>query len=328
MTAPIVILTHLPQDAARASILETFGAAADVRFLPEIPDGDRESVLRAATAVMTYHPIRDLGADELTKLDSCRLIQCLTAGIDYLPLQSMPAYIPVAYNAGAFAEPMAEHVIAMIFAAAKRLRGEHIEMQNGAFNQFEWTREVAGATCGILGYGETGRAVAGLARAVGMRVQAINRSGRTDDDVDFIGTLDDIDTVLAASDFVVITLSLTLKTDGLIDAPALGVMKTDATLINVARGEIVDQDALYAHLVANPAFVAGIDAWWIEPIRHGYFETDHDFLSLPNVIASPHNSAMTDGALAVAAQRGAANVLRLLNGDEPRFIAGDDEKMN
>lgn len=328
MSAPLVIVTHLPQDAARTSILETFGAAAEVRFFPEVPDAERDTVLRAATAVMTYHPIRDLGAEELAKLDSCKLIQCLTAGIDYLPLRSMPQQIPVAYNAGAFAEPMAEHVIAMIFAAAKRLRGEHIEMQNGAFNQFAWTREVAGATCGILGYGETGRAVARLARAVGMRVQAINRSGQTGDDVDFAGTLDDVDAVLAASDYVVITLSLTRKTDGLIGASALAAMKPDATLINVARGEIVDQDALYAHLLAKPESIAGIDAWWIEPIRHGTFETDHDFLSLPNVIASPHNSAMTDGALAVAARRGAENVLRLVNGDEPRFIAGDDEKMN
>lgn len=326
--SPTVLVTYLPKDAARAEILATLGDVADVRFLADVPASDRERVLRAARAVMTYHPFRDLGEAELGRLESCALIQCLTAGIDYLPLSRLPAQIPVAYNAGAFAEPMAEHVLAMALAGAKRLRGEHIEMQDGAFNQFVTTRQVAGATCGILGYGETGRAVARLMRALDVRIQAVNRRGETDEDVDFIGTLDDTARVISASDFVVVTLSLTKRTVRLIDRAMLERFRPDAVLINVARGEIVDEDALYEHLRANPAFTACLDAWWVEPVRHGRFESRHDFLGLPNVIGSPHNSAMTEGSLAVAARRGAQNVRRLLTGETPRFIAGDDEKMN
>ena len=328
MTAPLVLVTNARAEDSGQAIVDAIGDAGEVVFFSEVAPADRDDVLRRAAAVMTYHPLRDLGTDGIGMLENCRLIQCLTAGIDYLPLQSLPADIPVAYNAGAYAEPMAEHILAMTLAAAKRLRIEHFEMQDGNFNQFHWTRQVDGMTCGILGFGETGRAAGRLMRALNMRVLAVNRSGTTDEPVDFIGTLDDVDRVLEDSDAVILTLSLTKQTDGLIGADRLARMKSDATLVNVARGELVDEAALYAHLLANPHFTACLDAWWIEPVRHGKFETSYPFLELPNVIASPHNSAMTEGALVGAAERAALNVRRLLTGEGPRFIAGDDEKMN
>lgn len=327
MTLPIVLVSHQPAEPIRDAFLGVFAETADVRFLPDLSDESRQETLRAARAVLTYHPIRDIGVEALDQLENCGLMQCLTAGIDYLPFGDLPDHIAVAYNAGAYAEPMAEHVAAMALSASKRLAGEHRLMKAGEFNQFVPTKKIAGATCGILGYGETGREVARLMRALGMNIQAINRSGKTDGPVDFIGTLDDVDRVLAASDVVVITLALTRQTDRLIRAAQLSCMKSDAVLINVARGEIVDEDDLYAHLAAHPEFTACLEAWWIEPIRHGRFETAHPFLDLPNVIASPHNSAMTDGALITAARRGAENVLRFLNGETPKFVAGDDVRM-
>tara|TARA_R110002110_G_scaffold10251_7_gene50222 strand:- start:4015 stop:5016 length:1002 start_codon:yes stop_codon:yes gene_type:complete len=327
MTPPVVLVTHQPPALTREAFLDVLGDAAEVRFLPELDDPERMAALRCARAVLTYHPIRDLGVDALGLLENCGLMQCLTAGIDYLPFGDLPNHIAVAYNAGAYAEPMAEHVAAMTLSAAKRLAGEHRLMREGEFNQFVPTKRIAGMTCGILGYGETGREVARLMRALGMNIQAINRSGKTGEPVDFIGTLDDVDRVLAASDVVVITLALTKKTDRLLRAAQLSRMKPDAILVNVARGEIVDEADLYAHLVANPGFTACLEAWWIEPVRHGRFETAYPFLDLPNVIASPHNSAMTDGALITAARRGAENVLRYLKGETPRFIAGDDVRM-
>lgn len=327
MMPPVVLVTHQPPAPTREAFLDVLGDAAEVRFLPELDDPERMAALRCARAVLTYHPIRDLGVDALGLLENCGLMQCLTAGIDYLPFGDLPNHIAVAYNAGAYAEPMAEHVAAMTLSAAKRLAGEHRLMREGEFSQFVPTKRIAGMTCGILGYGETGREVARLMRALGMNIQAINRSGKTGEPVDFIGTLDDVDRVLAASDVVVITLALTKKTDRLLRAAQLSRMKPDAILVNVARGEIVDEADLYAHLVANPGFTACLEAWWIEPVRHGRFETAYPFLDLPNVIASPHNSAMTDGALITAARRGAENVLRYLKGETPRFIAGDDVRM-
>ena len=278
--------------------------------------------------MLTYDPVEALGLAAIRRLDNCELIQCLTAGVDFLPLRSLPEHIPVASNAGAYAEPMAEHVLAMALSAAKRLPREHALMREGEFNQFKLTKRFAGLTCGILGYGATGREVARLMRALGVRIQAVNRSGRTNEPVDFIGTLDDLDRVLAVSDILVITLSLTRRTNALIGSKRLALMKPDAILVNVARGEIVEQEALYRHLVSNPEFTACLEAWWVEPIRHGRFEIDHPFLELPNVIASPHNSAMTDGAALKAIRHGAENVRRLLDGETPLFVIGEDEKLN
>ncbi len=327
MSLPTVLISHTPPDEIRERIGEVLQGAAELVAFPEVAEARRVDVLQTCRAVLTYHPFRDLGIDSLVQLKNCGLMQCLTAGIDYLPLSEIPDHILVAYNAGAFAKPMAEHVVAMALAGSKRLRIEHGLMKDGEFNQFVPTKKIAGATCGILGFGETGREVARLVQALGMRVEAINRSGKTDKPIDFIGTLDDLERVLENADVLVVTLALTKQTDRLLGAEQFRQMKSDAVLVNVARGEIADEDDLYAHLLTHPRFTACLEAWWIEPVRHGKFEMKHSFLDLPNVIASPHNSGMTNGALITAAERGAQNVLRFLRGEEPRFIATDDVKM-
>ena len=92
-------------------------------------------------------------------------------------------------------------------------------------------------------------------------------------------------------------------------------MKPTAILINVARGAIIDEQALYEHLAANPGFCAGIDAWWHEPRGGKPFTTGYPFFDLPNVLGSPHNSGVVAGVLPAAAAKAAENVRRYLRGE-------------
>ena len=97
-------------------------------------------------------------------------------------------------------------------------------------------------------------------------------------------------------------------------------MKPTAVLINVARAAIIDEDALYEHLTANPACSAGIDVWWDEPERGAAFRSRLPFLALPNVLGSPHNSGIVPGMVERAAGDAARNVARFLRGEEPRGV--------
>jgi phosphoglycerate dehydrogenase-like enzyme len=239
----------------------------------------------------------------------------------------LPPGLPVAGNKGASAEPMAEHIAALALAAAKRLFVEHDELKRGAFHQRSPNRMLRGAVCGILGYGAVGVATAQLMRAFGMKIHAINRRGASEEPTDWIGTTERLDDLLRASDVLVISAALTTATEGLIGARELGLMKEDAILVNVARGEIVDEAALYAHLTAHPRFCAGIDAWWVEPVRHGRFTMGYPFLDLPNVIGSPHNSAGGGVWREVSLRRAVANCRRALLGEVPTNLIGPDERM-
>ncbi len=327
MSAGPLVVTFPVSERTRAVIAEALGAAALVVYLAEIAAGERAAALRGAGAVLANDTSAELSAAERQMIGNARLLQFTAAGIDWVPLLDLPPGLPVAGNGGASAEPMAEHIVALAFAAAKRLFAEHAALKAGEFNQRSPNKMLLDGVCGILGFGGVGQATARLMRGIGMKIHAINRSGQTDATVDWIGTPDRLDEMLAAADVFVICLALTRHTEGMIGARELGLMKDDAILINVARGEIVDEAALYAHLVAHPRFTAGIDAWWVEPVRHHTFSMNFPFLDLPNVIGSPHNSAGGGVWRDTSLRRAVANCKRALTGETPLHLARDEERM-
>jgi phosphoglycerate dehydrogenase-like enzyme len=311
-----IVVSYKPREEKRALIREYFGSGSHVSFLADMPAGMRQQTLIGAEVMLSWNLRRELGPSEFSLLKNVKLIQLISAGADSVPYDVLPRHIVIAGNVGAYAEPMAEHVLAMTLALAKNLFREHQNLGRGEFNQTKLNRRLSGSICGILGFGGIGRATAQLMRAVGMRIFALNTTGRTDEPVEFIGTLDDLERVLSSSDVVVISLPLKKATRGLIGKQQLDWMKRNAILINVARGEIIDEAALYAHLVSNPDFSGGVDAWWIEPFSHGEFRTNYPFLTLPNFLGSPHNSAMVPGVTDAATRRAMENVRRFLSGEE------------
>ncbi|MCH9671552.1 MAG: hydroxyacid dehydrogenase [Gammaproteobacteria bacterium] len=318
-SAPIVAAFELA-GAPRDAFVEAVAGAAPVVVLSEVAEAERAEVLSAASAVFSRNPGRDLRDGELPLIAGARLLQCFSAGVDFIRLDMVPDSVPIACNAGAFAEPMAEHAVAMTLAAFKRLAIEQRALGSGEFNQFKRNKSVQGSVFGIFGFGGIGVATARLMRGLGAEVIAINRRGRTDEAVDFIGNESDLDYLLERSDALLLCAPYTTETAGIIGARELGLMKSDAALINLARGELIDEGALYAHLLANPEFVACIDAWWIEPVRHGEFRMDHPFLDLPNVIASPHNSASVSRIGAPPYRLAGENCRRAALGQQPLHL--------
>jgi phosphoglycerate dehydrogenase-like enzyme len=322
---PLVVVTFAPRDATR-SVLETgLAAVADVVFLPDVAASDREATLRRARAVLAWVPTSELSTSELAATKDAGLLQLISAGTDRVPFDEIPAGVAVAGNVGAYAQPMAEHVLAMTLALAKRLPQKHAELARGEFQQSPLNRMIDGSTCGIIGFGGIGQATARRFAALGARIQAINTTGRTDQPVEFCGTLDDLDRVLAASDELVISIPLTKRTHGLIGRRELEGMKKDAILVNVARGDIVDQDALYQHMQEHADFSAAIDTWWDEPFGGGQFKVERPFFDLPNFLGSPHNSAFVPDIDVTAGQAAAENVARFLRGEPVRGVVDPED---
>ncbi len=294
---------------------EVLDGLARVVFLHGRPEDERREILRGAEAVIGWNLNRELAASSWRDARRVRFAQLLSAGADGLDFAAIPERLVLASNVGAYAKPIAEHVMAMTLALARRLPQRHAALAVGEFNQQEPLLTLDGAVCAILGFGGIGTATATLMRAFGMRIHAVNSSGRTSEPADWAGTLADLDRVLTVADVLVIALPLTVATRGLLGARELALMKPAAILVNVSRAAIVDERALYEHLRDHPEFSAGIDAWWQEPSADTAFRTGYPFFGLPNVIGSPHNSGIVPGVLQSAARKAAENVNRFLRGE-------------
>jgi phosphoglycerate dehydrogenase-like enzyme len=232
-----------------------------------------------------------------------RLVQSVATGVDLFDLAALPAEVTVC-NAFGHETAIAEYVVMTMLALHHRLFAISGEFRESASWRSSWVEggaphgEVRGSTLGIVGYGRVGREVARRAAPFGCRILAANRTPRpAEDGVERVYPLAELDRMLPECDTVALCTALGPETIGLIDARRLALMKPGAFLINIARGPVVDEDALYAALRDRSIAGAALDVWWqypdaAEPSRRG---SRHPFHELPNAIVTPHNSGWTAG---------------------------------
>ncbi len=324
------VLVTVPLPPPLREVLSgTIGSKAEVTFLADLDPQDRAKAIGSADVVFAWLPEQELRSpEEYAGLGSARLVQLLSAGVDQVPFRRIPEGVPIASNAGCYAGPMSEHVLAMALALAKHLPQRHADIESGVFDQRTENLDVRGSVVCILGFGGIGRASALLFRSMGARIRAVARSPVRDDWVEQVATIDVLDDVLAGADVVVISLPLTRETRGLIGRRELSLMKPDTILVNVARAAIVDEDALYAHLVDHPTFQAGLDVWWNEPRGGSPFAPRLPFPELPNVLGSPHNSGITEHSMLDATRAAAENVVRALEGETVQHLVDRREYLD
>ncbi|MBL8699129.1 MAG: phosphoglycerate dehydrogenase [Alphaproteobacteria bacterium] len=251
-----------------------------------------------------------------------RLMQVPGAGYDGIDLKALPRGTTLC-NCFEHEPGVSEYAMLAMLEWSVRLGHADADMRRG-----DWSRssrfggapdgELAGRTVAIVGLGRIGRAVARRAKAFEMRVVAANRTVRPDEpNVDAFYGLDRIDDALRQADFVVLGCALTDETRGLIGARALAAMKPGAVIVNVARGPVIDEAALFEALSKRRIGGAVIDTWWRYPAgpADDLSAWPHRFDKLDNVILSAHIAGWTTGTVERRTQVMAANLDRLARGE-------------
>ncbi len=256
-----------------------------------------------------------------------KLVQVPGAGLDRIDRAAVPA---AAWLANAYGHDVgiAEHAIGAMLALTREFARLDAALREGRWES-QWAfsppsrslwPELAGKTLGIVGHGRIGQALARRAKAFDMIVLAVRRdpakSGPRPADVDLLGGPDALDEVLRRADYLAVT-SLTEATRGLIGERELGLMKPGAFLVNVARAEIVQEDALYRALAGRRLTGAALDVWYRYPGAAGTFPASRPFHELPNVLMTPHTSGSTEGMMEARARVIAENIGRASRNEPP-----------
>ncbi len=255
-----------------------------------------------------------IDAEALAAADSLRIIARYGVGTNNVDLAAAQARgIVVTNTPGANAGAVAELTVALLLLLARPIISAAAATRAGG-----WPRtaglSLAGKTVGLVGFGAIGRAVARLLAGFECRLLAADPWCDVDLAAQLAVTPVELDDLLAASDFVSLHAPVMPETRGMVDAAFLGRMKPGASLVNTARGELVDEKALYEALAAGHLRGAALDAFAVEPPG-----ADNPLLGLPNVIATPHMGAHTDGATTTMGRMALKDCLAVLRGNGASF---------
>ena len=308
----IVVTRRPPGDA-----LDMLGRAGQVWLWKEdrpIPRDVLEDQVTRANAL--YSMINDrIDRPLIDTAHRLVVISNMGVGIDNIDLEVCSERgIPVGHTPDVLTETTADTAFGLLIAAARRFRGGLEYVRRGKWDDWEprlfWGNDVHGSTLGLIGFGRIGRAVARRANGFRMNVLYTARHRQPLAEADLGARYATFQEVLTESDHIVLAVPLTDETRGLIDAVALRAMKETATLVNIARGPIVDSEALVVALRTGEIAAAGIDVIDPEPPP-----PDHTLLHLENCFVLPHLGSSTQRTRAAMAELAAQNVIAGLRGE-------------
>jgi phosphoglycerate dehydrogenase-like enzyme len=289
---------------------------SDWRRTPE-QRAEWHALLRRAEVLWDFAAGEEQGPLELSP--NLRWVQTTSAGVGQhvkrLGLQDSDLIVTT--SSGVHARPLAEFVFAALLFHTQRIA--HLQAEQRAHR---WERycgiELAGRTMAIVGPGRIGREVARLARAFGMMTWATARTNdparAADLGVDRLFAHDELRAMLAGADCVVLCCPHTPETEGLIGREEIAALKPDVVLVNIARGVVIDEDALVEALQAGKIGLAALDVFRTEPLP-----PDSPLWDLPNVLVNPHSASTADTEN--------AKITDLFVRNLGHYLAGDYEQM-
>ncbi len=311
----MMILVSAAIAEAFADRIRDLDAAIEVASLH--PDG---SITPSAEGIEVAFKSEDVGSERETLLSlaeagELRWLHTSSAGTDrvfYQRLRALDQGVRISNSSGS-AEPIAQTAIGGLLSLARGFPAWAEGQRAHEWRPHEGqTPELRGQTIVVVGLGAIGGHIARLAQALGLHVIGVRRSPRRDDDsVDELVTPQEFASVLPRADWLALTVPLTDDTRGLIDASAFAALPPGARLLNVARGEVIDEPAMIAALRSGALAGAYLDVFAEEPLP-----PSSPLWDLPNVIVTPHNSASSTGNVARALDIFLRNLERWVR-DEP-----------
>jgi phosphoglycerate dehydrogenase-like enzyme len=278
---PIRVLAHfVPGDKVRAFLAQQ-ADWLDIRYCAE--DDDDTFYRELPDAEVIWHVLRPLSGEDISRAERCRLVHKLGAGVNTIDVGAATERgIAVANMPGANAPSVAEGAVLLMLAALRRLPVlDRVTREGKGWPSDptlgETVRDIGSCTVGLVGYGNVAKRVETIVTAMGARV--LHTSTRDDGHAGWRPLTE----LLADSDIVSLHLPLTDRTTGLLDAPTLASMKSEAVLVNTSRGAIVDEAALVDALRSGRLAAAGLDVFAAEPVA-----ADNPLLTLDNVVLTPH----------------------------------------
>ncbi len=316
----------------RKEDLDRLSEVANVIHLHDLEDKQNlDSALPTIDILLTASWPSSLTEQKIAKMENLRMVQCLFAGVDSLPVSIIPSHVLLCSNAGAYSQEVAEHAWALTLAASKciplflTLPRDKPFFMDRMFGIAARMVSLEGRTAGVIGYGGIGSSFASMAKAFGMKVVAFSRrSDPQDKGVEILQGKEGLNRLLRISDVMLLSLPLTKNTRGIIGSAELSMMKEQAILVNVARGDIVERTAMLRHLKTHPNFWYATDVGWHEKGKE-MADPDNEFRGLDNYLVTPHVAGVSSQPTGKPSYQAVQNVIRFIQGGTPANVINKSE---